>query len=112
MRISGFVHGITIAELSKYFHEKIPKTVDEIMQSCHVFSSRQEAALKSKKEKVPRPGAPRKGIKAEFKKVGLSAANIRRRKAPDGQLFSRKLRRKFGLGKRKIQDPTSNDNPG
>ncbi|GJV94611.1 reverse transcriptase domain-containing protein, partial [Tanacetum coccineum] len=32
MRISGFVHGITNPELIKRFHEKIPKTVDEMMQ--------------------------------------------------------------------------------
>ncbi|GKA82389.1 reverse transcriptase domain-containing protein [Tanacetum coccineum] len=33
MRISGFVHGITNPELIKRFHEKIPKTVDEMMQA-------------------------------------------------------------------------------
>ncbi|GKA04422.1 reverse transcriptase domain-containing protein [Tanacetum coccineum] len=33
MRISGFVHGITNPELIKRFHEKIPKTVDEMMQN-------------------------------------------------------------------------------
>ncbi|GJS03507.1 reverse transcriptase domain-containing protein [Tanacetum coccineum] len=32
MRISGFVYGITNPELIKRFHEKIPKTVDEMMK--------------------------------------------------------------------------------
>ncbi|GKE10536.1 hypothetical protein Tco_1414087 [Tanacetum coccineum] len=32
MRISGFVHGITNPELIKRLHDKIPKTVDEMMR--------------------------------------------------------------------------------
>ncbi|GJU94339.1 reverse transcriptase domain-containing protein [Tanacetum coccineum] len=32
MRISGFVHGITNHELIKRLHDKIPKTVDEMMR--------------------------------------------------------------------------------
>ncbi|GJY64523.1 hypothetical protein Tco_0465983 [Tanacetum coccineum] len=37
MRISGFMHGITNPELIKRFHEKIPKTVDEMMQVATSF---------------------------------------------------------------------------
>ncbi|GKA82531.1 reverse transcriptase domain-containing protein [Tanacetum coccineum] len=44
MRISGFVHGITNPELIKRFHEKIPKTVDEMMQVATYFLQGQEAA--------------------------------------------------------------------
>ncbi|GKA27436.1 reverse transcriptase domain-containing protein [Tanacetum coccineum] len=44
MRISGFVHGITNPELIKRFHEKIPKTVDEMMQVATSFLQGQEAA--------------------------------------------------------------------
>ncbi|GJW24872.1 reverse transcriptase domain-containing protein [Tanacetum coccineum] len=36
MRISGFVHGITNPEPIKHLHDKIPKTVDEMM-SDHIF---------------------------------------------------------------------------
>ncbi|GJR27120.1 reverse transcriptase domain-containing protein, partial [Tanacetum coccineum] len=32
MRISGFMHGITNPELIKHLHEKIPKSVDEMMR--------------------------------------------------------------------------------
>ncbi|GKF48951.1 hypothetical protein Tco_0142202 [Tanacetum coccineum] len=44
MRISGFEHGITNPELIKRFHEKIPKTVDEMMQVATSFLQGQEAA--------------------------------------------------------------------
>ncbi|GKA57710.1 reverse transcriptase domain-containing protein [Tanacetum coccineum] len=37
MRISGFVHGITNPELIKIFHEKILKTVHEMMQVATSF---------------------------------------------------------------------------
>ncbi|GJY81889.1 reverse transcriptase domain-containing protein [Tanacetum coccineum] len=37
MRISGFVHGITNPELIKRVHDKIPKTVDEMMRVTTSF---------------------------------------------------------------------------
>ncbi|GJW84374.1 reverse transcriptase domain-containing protein [Tanacetum coccineum] len=37
MRISGFVHGITNPELIKRLHDKIPKTVDEMMRVITSF---------------------------------------------------------------------------
>ncbi|GJQ94068.1 reverse transcriptase domain-containing protein [Tanacetum coccineum] len=37
MRISGFVHGITNPELIKRLHDKIPKTVDEMMRVATSF---------------------------------------------------------------------------
>ncbi|GKE78156.1 reverse transcriptase domain-containing protein, partial [Tanacetum coccineum] len=43
MRISGFVHEITNPELIKRFHEKIPKTVDEMMHVATSFLQGQEA---------------------------------------------------------------------
>ncbi|GKB19316.1 reverse transcriptase domain-containing protein [Tanacetum coccineum] len=53
MRISGFVHGITNPELIKRFHEKIPKTVDEMMQVATSFLQGQEAASNQERKKVP-----------------------------------------------------------
>ncbi|GJW34971.1 reverse transcriptase domain-containing protein, partial [Tanacetum coccineum] len=52
MRISGFVHGITNPELIKRFHEKIPKTVNEMMQVATSFLQGQEAALNQEKKKT------------------------------------------------------------
>nr|GEX47099.1 hypothetical protein [Tanacetum cinerariifolium] len=37
MRVSGFVHGITNPELIKRIHDKIPKTVDEMMRVTTSF---------------------------------------------------------------------------
>ncbi|GJZ19781.1 reverse transcriptase domain-containing protein [Tanacetum coccineum] len=50
MRISEFVHGITNPELIKIFHEKILKTVHEMMQvSANIFSSKERSSLNQRK---------------------------------------------------------------
>ncbi|GKB00802.1 reverse transcriptase domain-containing protein [Tanacetum coccineum] len=51
MRISEFVHEITNPELIKRFHEKIPKTVDEMMQVATSFLQGQEAASNQERKK-------------------------------------------------------------
>ncbi|GKA97789.1 hypothetical protein Tco_0825683 [Tanacetum coccineum] len=53
MRISEFMHGITNPELIKRFHEKIPKTVDEMMQVAISFLQGQEAASNQERKKAP-----------------------------------------------------------
>ncbi|GJZ55663.1 reverse transcriptase domain-containing protein [Tanacetum coccineum] len=53
MRISEFVHGITNLKLIKRFHEKIPKTVDEMMQVATSFLQGQEAASNHERKKAP-----------------------------------------------------------
>ncbi|GKC16269.1 hypothetical protein Tco_1013051, partial [Tanacetum coccineum] len=53
MRISRFVHGITNPELIKRFHEKIPKTLDKMMQVATSFPQGQEAASNQERKKVP-----------------------------------------------------------
>ncbi|GJW48974.1 reverse transcriptase domain-containing protein [Tanacetum coccineum] len=48
MRISGFMHGITNPELIKRLHDKIPKTIDEIMRKTTSFlRGRWQLATKS-----------------------------------------------------------------
>ncbi|GKC94831.1 reverse transcriptase domain-containing protein [Tanacetum coccineum] len=44
MRISGFVHGITNPELIKRLHDKIPKTVNEMMRVATSFLRGEVAA--------------------------------------------------------------------
>ncbi|GJV91255.1 reverse transcriptase domain-containing protein [Tanacetum coccineum] len=44
MRISGFMHGITNPELIKRLHDKIPKTVDEMMRITMSFLKGEVAA--------------------------------------------------------------------
>ncbi|GJU35389.1 hypothetical protein Tco_1183743 [Tanacetum coccineum] len=61
MRISGFVHGITNPELIKRFHEKIPKTVDEMMQVATSFLQGQEAASNQERKKSSGLETPGRG---------------------------------------------------
>ncbi|GJZ93115.1 reverse transcriptase domain-containing protein [Tanacetum coccineum] len=72
MRISEFVHGITNPELIKRFHEKIPKTVDEMMQVTTSFLQGQEAASNQERKRVPQAwrhpeGNHRQNFKKEAK---------------------------------------------
>ncbi|GKC59829.1 reverse transcriptase domain-containing protein [Tanacetum coccineum] len=95
------------------FHEKIPKTVDEMMQVATSFLQGQEAASNQERKKVPQVWRHQEGgHRQNFKKGGvLSAANIRTEKTRQVHT-SHKTPRKSSLGKRKFQNPTSNDNPG
>ncbi|GJV83293.1 hypothetical protein Tco_1523191 [Tanacetum coccineum] len=71
MRISGFVHGITNPELIKRFHEKIPKTVDEMMQVATSFLQGQEAASNQERKKAPPAWRHQEGgHRQNFKKEG------------------------------------------
>ncbi|GJQ98581.1 reverse transcriptase domain-containing protein [Tanacetum coccineum] len=71
MRISGFVHGITNPELIKRFHEKIPKTVDEMMQVATSFLQGQEAASNQERKKAPPAWKHQEGgHRQNFKKGG------------------------------------------
>ncbi|GJT93623.1 hypothetical protein Tco_1082468 [Tanacetum coccineum] len=96
MRISGFVHGITNPELIKRFHEKIPKTVDEMMQVATSFLQGQEAASNQERKKVPPAWRHQEGGHSRISKKGeASAANISKKKGRTDSLFSQKPRRRF-----------------
>nr|GFA24246.1 hypothetical protein [Tanacetum cinerariifolium] len=51
MRISGFVHGITNPELIKRLHDKIPKTMDEMMRVTTSFLRGEVAASNHERKK-------------------------------------------------------------
>ncbi|GKE85059.1 reverse transcriptase domain-containing protein [Tanacetum coccineum] len=51
MRISGFMHGITNPELIKRLHDKIPKTVDEMMRVTMSFLRGEVAASNHERKK-------------------------------------------------------------
>ncbi|GKC34942.1 hypothetical protein Tco_1047326 [Tanacetum coccineum] len=51
MKISGFMHGITNPELIKRLHDKIPKSVDEIMKVTTTFLRGEVAASNRKRKK-------------------------------------------------------------
>nr|GEW51535.1 retrovirus-related Pol polyprotein from transposon TNT 1-94 [Tanacetum cinerariifolium] len=52
MRISRFVHGITNPELVKRLHDKIPKTVEEMMRVTTSFLRGEVAASKHERKKI------------------------------------------------------------
>ncbi|GJR70264.1 reverse transcriptase domain-containing protein [Tanacetum coccineum] len=52
MRISGFVHGITNPELIKRLHDKIPKSVDEMMRVTTTFLRGEVAASNQVRKKT------------------------------------------------------------
>ncbi|GJR44544.1 reverse transcriptase domain-containing protein [Tanacetum coccineum] len=52
MRISGFVHGITNPELIKRLHDKIPKTVDEMMRVTTSFLRGEVATSNHERKKT------------------------------------------------------------
>ncbi|GKB81425.1 hypothetical protein Tco_0948320, partial [Tanacetum coccineum] len=85
MRISGFEHGITNPELIKRFHEKIPKTVDEMMQVATSFLQGQEAASNQERKKAPPAWKHQEwGHRQISKKGEASAANISKRRGRIG----------------------------
>nr|GEX93631.1 reverse transcriptase domain-containing protein [Tanacetum cinerariifolium] len=51
MKISGFVHGITNPELIKHLHDKIPKSVDELMRVTTTFLRCEVAASNRERKK-------------------------------------------------------------
>ncbi|GJW21958.1 reverse transcriptase domain-containing protein [Tanacetum coccineum] len=61
MRISGFVHGITNPELIKRLHDKIPKTVNEMMRVTTSFLRGEVATLNHERKKSFLPWKQQKG---------------------------------------------------
>ncbi|GKD48730.1 hypothetical protein Tco_1277706 [Tanacetum coccineum] len=55
MKISGFTHGITNPELIKRLHDKIPKTVDEMMRVTTSFLWGEVAASNRERKKLFSP---------------------------------------------------------
>ncbi|GKF10108.1 hypothetical protein Tco_0048034, partial [Tanacetum coccineum] len=96
MRISGFMHEITNPELIKRFHEKIPKTVDEMMH-C----SNQE------RKKVPQAWRHSEGNhRQNFKKGGGFRNQHKTEKRPDMfTLLTKTLKEILALEKRKFKTP-------
>ncbi|GJT40352.1 reverse transcriptase domain-containing protein [Tanacetum coccineum] len=61
MRISGFVHEITNPELIKRLHDKIPKTVDEMMRVTTYFLRGEVAASNHERKKLFPPWKQQEG---------------------------------------------------
>ncbi|GKF21416.1 hypothetical protein Tco_0070054, partial [Tanacetum coccineum] len=61
MRISGFVHRITNPELVKRLHDKIPKTLDEMMRVTTSFLRGEVAASNHEQKKLFPPWKHQEG---------------------------------------------------
>ncbi|GKB47481.1 reverse transcriptase domain-containing protein [Tanacetum coccineum] len=107
MRISGFVHGITNPELIKRFHEKIPKTVDEMMQVATSFLQGQEAASNQERKKVPPAWRHQEGgHRQNFKKGGGFRSQHKQEKRPDRfTLLTKTPKEILALEKGKFKTP-------
>ncbi|GJT55899.1 reverse transcriptase domain-containing protein [Tanacetum coccineum] len=107
MRISGFVHGITNPELIKRFHEKIPKTVDEMMQVATSFLQGQEAASNQERKKAPPAWRHQEGgHRQNFKKRGGFRSQHKQEKRPDRfTLLTKTPKEILALEKGKFKTP-------
>ncbi|GKA62832.1 reverse transcriptase domain-containing protein [Tanacetum coccineum] len=107
MRISGFMHGIINPELIKRFHEKIPKTVDEMMQVATSFLQGQEAASNQERKKVPQAWRHQEGgHRQNFKKGGGFRSQHKTEKRPDRfTLLTKTPKEILALEKGKFKTP-------
>ncbi|GJY49666.1 reverse transcriptase domain-containing protein [Tanacetum coccineum] len=106
MRISGFVHGITNPELIKRLHDKIPKTVDEMMRVTTSFLRREVAASNHERKKSFPPWKQQEGNqKQNFKKGGFRNQQRPERKQDRFTLLTKTPKEIFALDKGKFKPP-------
>nr|GEV13545.1 reverse transcriptase domain-containing protein [Tanacetum cinerariifolium] len=106
MRISGFVHGITNPELVKRLHDKIPKTVDEMMRVTASFLSGEVAASNHERKKTFPPWKQHESSqKQNFKKGDFRNQQRLKRKQDRFSLLTKTLKEIFALDKEKFKAP-------
>ncbi|GJY36511.1 reverse transcriptase domain-containing protein [Tanacetum coccineum] len=106
MRISGFVHGITNPELIKRLHDKIPKTVDEMMRVTTSFLRGEVAASNHERKKMFPPWKQHEGSqKQNFKKGGFRNQQRSERKQDRFSLLTKTPKEIFALDKGKFKAP-------
>ncbi|GJW70194.1 hypothetical protein Tco_0127111 [Tanacetum coccineum] len=95
------------SELVKRFHEKIPKTVDEIMHVATFFLQGQEAASNQERKKAPPAWKhPEGGHRQNFKKGGGFRSQHKQEKRSDRfTLLTKTLREILALEKGKFKTP-------
>ncbi|GJR91173.1 reverse transcriptase domain-containing protein [Tanacetum coccineum] len=106
MRISEVVHGIINLELIKRLHDKIPKTVDEMMRVTTYFLSGEVAASNHERKKTFPPWKQHEGIqKQNFKKGGFRNQQRSERKQDRFSLLTKTPKEIFALDKGKFKAP-------
>ncbi|GJZ46499.1 hypothetical protein Tco_0594095 [Tanacetum coccineum] len=106
MRISGSVHGITNRELIKRLHDKIPKTIDEMMRVTTSFLRGEVAASNHKQKKSFPPWKQQEsGQRQNFKKGGFRNQQRPKRKQDRFTLLTKTPKEIFALEKGKFKTP-------
>ncbi|GJW21126.1 reverse transcriptase domain-containing protein [Tanacetum coccineum] len=106
MRISGFVHGITNPELIKRLHDKIPKTVDEMMRVTTSFLRGEVAASNHERKKTFPPWKQHEDSQKKiFKKGGFRNQQRSERKQDRFSLHTKTPKEIFALEKGKFKAP-------
>ncbi|GJR85835.1 hypothetical protein Tco_0209846 [Tanacetum coccineum] len=106
MRIFGFVHGITNPKLIKRLHDKIPKTVDEMMRVTTSFLRGEVAASNHEREKSFPPWKQQEGNqKQNFRKGSFRNLQSPKRKQDRFTLLTKTPKENFALEKGKFKAP-------
>ncbi|GJV94851.1 reverse transcriptase domain-containing protein [Tanacetum coccineum] len=112
MKISEFMHEITNPELIKRLHDKIPKSVDEMMRVTTAFLRWEVAASNRERKKLfPYWKQQEAGQKQNFKRGSFSNQQRMERKQDRFTLLTKTPKEILALDKGKFKPPT-NDNPG
>ncbi|GKA51552.1 hypothetical protein Tco_0744748 [Tanacetum coccineum] len=106
IKISGFMHGITNPELIKRLHDKIPKSVDEMMRVTTAFL-RGEVAASNRERKKPFSSwkQQKANQKQNFKKGGYQNQQRSERKQDRFSLLTKTPKEIFALDKGKFKAP-------
>ncbi|GJU28314.1 reverse transcriptase domain-containing protein [Tanacetum coccineum] len=106
MKISGFMHGITNPELIKRLHDKIPKSVDEMMRVTIAFLRGEVAASnRERKKSFPSWKQQEANQKQNFKKRGFWNQQRSERKQDRFALLTKTPKEFFALDKGKFKAP-------
>ncbi|GJZ89874.1 reverse transcriptase domain-containing protein [Tanacetum coccineum] len=106
MKISGFMHGITNPELIKRLHDKIPRSVDEMMRVTTAFLRGEVAVSNHKRKKSFLSWKQQKaGLKQNFKKGNFRNQQRTERKQDRFTLLTKTPKEILALDKGKFKPP-------
>ncbi|GJW88583.1 hypothetical protein Tco_0163923 [Tanacetum coccineum] len=106
MKISGFMHGITNPELIKQLHDKISKSVDEMMRVTTTFLRGEVAASNHERKKsFPSWKQQEAGHKQNFKKGGFRNQQRPERKQDRFTLLTKTPKEMLALDKGEFKPP-------
>ncbi|GJR72598.1 putative RNA-directed DNA polymerase [Tanacetum coccineum] len=112
MKISGFMHGITNPELIKQLHDKIPKSVDEMMRLTTAFLGGEVAASnRERKKSFPSWKQQEAGQKQIFKKGSFQNQQRTERKQDRFTLLTKTPKEILALDKGKFKPPSPMTTP-